>query len=595
MPFGAELQADGAVRFRLWAPAARRVELRLGARGAVSFPMAAVGDGWFEEITDAATAGTRYCYRIDDGICVPDPASRFQPDDVHGPSEVIDPLAFDWGADQWPDLPWEGAVLYELHVGTFSPGGDFRGVEARLDHLVDLGVTAIQLMPVADFPGARNWGYDGALPYAPDSRYGRPEALKRLVKAAHARGLLVLLDVVYNHFGPEGNYLHLYAPPFFDPARHTPWGAALNFAGEGSRWVRSYFIHNALYWLEEYRLDGLRLDAVHAVWDDSDPDILEELAAAVHNGPGSRRRRVHLVLENDNNAARYLRQGYRAQWNDDLHHALHVLLTGEVDGYYQDYADAPLRHLGRCLAEGFAYQGEPSGYRHGARRGAPSGDLPPSAFVAFLQNHDQVGNRAFGERLTELTAPAALRAATALLLLSPQPPLLFMGQEWGCRRRFPYFCDFGPDLAKAVTEGRRGEFARFAAFSDPAARARIPDPAAAGTFDAARLDLSEPWHGTAREWLEFHRQLLSLRQREIAPLVSRIVSGSGRWRELGTQGLEVRWRLIDGAELALLANLSDTPLDAAPGGGRRLYATHNAGGALPPWYVAWHLGPAGDP
>src|SRR6056297_327087 len=306
MPFGAEVQDDGSVRFALWAPGARQVELALeeGATAAL-LPLIAEPDGWFLLATDGAGPGSRYRFRIDGDLRVPDPASRYQPGDVHGPSEVVDPHAFEWRDDGWRGRPWEETVVYELHVGAFSAAGSFAAVAGRLDHLVELGVTAVELMPVAAFPGARNWGYDGVLPFAPDGSYGRPEALKSLVQEAHARGLMVFLDVVYNHFGPEGNYLHAYAPAFCTGRHHAPWGAAINFDGPDSATVRKYFDHNALYWLEEYHLDGLRLDAVHAIMDDSAPDVLEELAAAVAAGPG-RERHVHLVLENDDNAARYL-------------------------------------------------------------------------------------------------------------------------------------------------------------------------------------------------------------------------------------------------------------------------------------------------
>lgn len=589
MPFGAEMLCSGAVRFRLWAPRAQRVAVCLEGRGSDScIDMTPAGHGWFEQVCEGVSAGDLYRYRIDNDSVVPDPASRFQPKDVHGPSEVIDPTAFDWGKDEWLGRPWEEAIIYELHVGSFTPQGDFRGVEKHLDHLASLGVTAVELMPVGDFPGACNWGYDGVYPFAPDASYGRPEDLKHLVRKAHALGLMVFLDVVFNHFGPEGNYLNRYASRFFSTKHQTPWGQAINFDGEDSDRVRAFFVHNALYWLEEYRFDGLRLDAVHTIRDDSRPDILEELAAVIAAGPGARRQ-VHLVLENDNNAARYLTHGYRAQWNDDLHHVLHVLLTGEQDGYYIDYADRPLRRLGRCLAEGFDYQGERSTYREGRRRGETSAHLSPAAFVGFLQNHDQIGNRAFGERLGELTTPDALRAATTLVFLAPQPVLVFMGQEWGCRSAFPFFCDFGPELAASVVTGRRDEFMRFERFRDPAIRARIPDPQSPETFRAACLDWSEPQRAEGQRWLALHRELLALRRREIVPLIRRIGGHAGRWRLLREQGLEVVWRLSGGGELVLLANLTERGLSVNPPSGRRLFATHPQGELAPPWFVGWYL------
>jgi len=599
MPFGASVLPEGGVEFRLWAPAARNVQLcRYPSGREVQQAMAAQPDGWYTLTLPEAQAGDRYRYRIDGDLAVPDPASRFQPDDVHAASEVIDPDAFRWSDDTWRGRPWTEAVLYELHVGSFTPEGTFRAIIGKLDHLVSLGVTAIELMPVADFPGRRNWGYDGVLPFAPDACFGRPEDLKALVDTAHARGLMVFLDVVYNHFGPDGNYLHAYAPDFFTERHHTPWGAAINFDGNHSRTVRDFFIHNALYWLEEFHFDGLRLDAVHAILDDSTPDILEELAVAVRTGPGQRRA-VHLVLENDHNAAHYLtghvagRPGYDAQWNDDAHHALHVLVSGETAGYYSDYADDPIRHLGRCLTEGFAWQGEPSPYRDDAQRGEPSTQLPLTAFVNFLQNHDQVGNRAFGERLTVLAPEAALRAATIVLLLSPSPPLLFMGQEWGSVCPFPFFCDFHGDLAQAVTEGRRREFARFPAFQDPQARERIPDPNAEATFRSAVLDWPALDAHGHRAWLDLHRELLALRRQELVPRLDKGRPARARWDALSDRALRIEWVLDDGCRLTLLANLGprDVPAVLRPPG-RLLYASHSPTSThhrLPPWSVAWYL------
>lgn len=604
MPFGAMPLTHGGVRFRLWAPAARQVDLQLlgtGASAPATLPMVPEAEGWFGLTTELAAAGSRYQFRIDTGALVPDPATRFQPEDVHGPSEVI--AAGDWGWQDggWHGRPWQESVIYELHVGSFTPQGTFAGVQQRLEHLVRLGVSAIELMPVADFPGARNWGYDGTCLFAPDSRYGRPEELKALIDAAHGHGLMVFLDVVYNHFGPEGNYLHHYAPRFFTDRHHTPWGAAINYDGARSHWVREFFIHNALYWLEEYHFDGLRLDAVHAILDDSQPHILTELAQRVRQ-QFQDRRHIHLMLENDHNAAHYLERDnqdqprwYVAQWNDDIHHALHVLLTGESGGYYADYADDPVRHLGRCLGEGFAYQGEHSAYRDNRVRGEPSAQLPATAFVSFLQNHDQVGNRACGERIITLTQPERLRAALALLLLAPAPPLLFMGEEWGCTQPFPFFCDFGPELAPGVAEGRRQEFARFPRFSDEAARQAIPDPMDAHTFARAVLDWDRMDLPPQRHWLALYRELLALRRRELIPRLGRLAGRDQGCTRLGPHTLAAHWVLGDDSTLALLANLGDRPCTTRmPDTETLLYSTH-APGQLPAWSVAWYLHSPGTP
>jgi len=591
MPFGTRITPDG-VQFRLWAPGCERVGLCIaGVPHEPVLSMTACGDGWFELSVPDAGVGTRYRFEVGDGLRVPDPVSRSNPDDVHGASEVVDPAAFDWHDDAWRGRPWEEAVVYELHVGTFSPEGTFAGVIGRLDYLVELGVTAIELMPVADFPGTRNWGYDGALLFAPDSRYGRPEDLKALVQAAHAKGLMVLLDVVYNHFGPEGNYLHVYAKKFFTERHHTLWGAAINFDGADSRTVREFFIHNALYWLSEYHFDGLRLDAVHAIIDDSAPHILTELAARVHAAVGLGRR-VHLILENDANEARHLGAGrYAAQWNDDIHHALHVLAAGETDGYYADYADAPARHLGRCLTEGFAYQGEASAYRDRCARGEPSAQLPPQAFVSFLQNHDQVGNRAFGERIGQLAPAAAVRAAAAIYLLAPAVPMLFMGEEFAATTPFQFFCDFGGELRTAVTEGRRREFRKFARFADAATQAAIPDPNQEETFAASKLDWASLGDPERTDWLAYYRELLRLRRQVIVPRLRGMGGHAGTFETFAAAGLRASWHLGDGSTLRLLANLSGAAVGAAALAGETVFAlSGDAGqGVLAPWSVLWTL------
>jgi malto-oligosyltrehalose trehalohydrolase len=597
MPFGAELLEHG-VRFRLWAPAARRVDLLLESSSAPqAIDMQALPEGWFEVVSDAARAGSRYRFRIDARLEVADPASRFNPDDAHGASMVVDPCAFAWHDASWRGRPWHEAVLYELHVGTFTPAGTFAGVEERLDYLAELGVTVLELMPIADFPGARGWGYDGVLPYAPDAAYGTPAQLKSLIAAAHSRGLAMMLDVVYNHFGPEGNYLHQYAPGFFTDRHHTPWGAAINFDGAGSATVRDFFIHNALYWLEEYRFDGLRFDAVHAIMDDSEPHVVIELARKLRAGPRSERP-IYLVLENNANEARYLgapggAATHEAQWNDDVHHCLHVILTGETDGYYSDYAARPHALLCRSLAQGFAYQGEVSHYEGDKVRGEASAHLPPTAFVSFLQNHDQIGNRAHGDRVSTLvTSNAARLAAAALLLLAPAPPMLFMGEEWGALEPFPYFCDMSAELTVKIREGRRQEFARFGKFSDANA---LPDPAAIATFRAARLDWSKLTEPTHAHWLAQYRRLLAIRQRDIAPLIPAIRSGT--CMQLAQNGaFAVDWSLEEDSVLHLLANLTPaaTPI-VGRAAGRMIFATHpDIGSALSndelaPWSVTWLL------
>ena len=538
MPFGPRIADDGRTTFRLWAPRARAPRLAVDGRDPV--PMDASGGGWFEA-TVPAGPGTRYRFLLDDGTAVPDPASRSQPEGPHGPSELVDPAAYRWRHGEWPGRPFVESVFYELHVGTFTPEGTFAAAAGRLPYLADLGVTAVELMPVATFAGQHGWGYDGVLPYAPHPAYGRPDDLKAFVDAAHGHGLQVFLDVVYNHFGPDGNYLPLYAPVFTD--RHSsPWGQGINVDDEGGEWVRRFLIENAVYWIDEYMIDGLRLDAVHAIRDDGPLHVLSELARRVRSA--TRGREVHLVLENADNDADFLDDGsrdpelYDAQWNDDLHHAMHVAVTGEGGGYYADFA-ADETLLATSLASGFGRHGQerPAGGRH---PGKPSGHLPPTAFVSFLQNHDHVGNRALGERIDRTAGdPAKLRAAAAVLLLAPQIPLLFMGEEWAATAPFPFFCDFTGDLAEAVRKGRREEFAHFPEFSDPRVLEGMPDPVSRPTFLSAKLDWSEPLRPGHREVLAHVRELLAVRRKEIVPLAARIANG-GEAERLGDGALAVR-------------------------------------------------------
>ncbi len=564
---GAEIRPEGGVRFRLWAPAHERISLSIEPEGRL-VTMRGIGEGWHELTVDEAAAGTLYRFALPDGRKVPDPASRFQPQDVHGPSEVIDPAAYRWSDQGWTGRPWHEAVLYELHSGAFTEEGTFRAAIGRLDHLASLGVTALEIMPIADFPGRWNWGYDGVLPYAPDSSYGRPEDFKALIEAAHQRGIMVLLDVVYNHFGPEGNYLSTYAPAFFTKRHKTPWGDAVNYDGKQSRPVREFVIENALYWIEEFNLDGLRLDAVHAIEDDSPKHILTELAERVRARAVDRQ--VHLVLENEENEAKWLARGadgkplqYTAQWNDDVHHVLRTAATGEDKGYYADYL-GDTEKLGRALAEGFAYQGEMMAYR-GEPRGEPSAGLPPTAFIAFIQNHDQIGNRAFGERITAIASPEAVRAIAAVYLLLPQVPMLFMGEEWAASQPFPFFCDFGGDLANAVRKGRRKEFARFPEFKDEKVRERIPDPQAEATFASAKLRWDEIALEAHPAWLERYRSLLGVRRAEIVPRLASIGGHAAGFEIVGEEAVLVRWRIGGGEELRISPPKGPTPAPGKPG------------------------------
>ena len=554
--WGTTLLAPDRTRFRLWAPDAAAVALEVEGRAAL--PMQAEGEGW-HGVEAPAGAGARYRFRVSPDLAVPDPASRAQDGDVHDASIVVDPRAYTWQHAAWRGRPWHEAVVYELHAGAL---GGFDGVRAVLPRLADLGVTAIELMPIADFPGRRNWGYDGVLPYAPDAAYGPPEALKALVDAAHGLGLMVLLDVVYNHFGPDGAYLHAYAKRFFDEGIHTPWGAAIDFRQPA---VRAFFEENALFWLNEYRFDGLRLDAVHAIAEDAWLDVL---AARIRREIPDRH--IHLVLENEHNAARYLKPLglFDAQWNDDGHNVLHPLLTGEREGYYADFADEGAAKLATVLEQGFLFQGQHSDHR-GAPRGEPSGALPPTAFVLFLQNHDQVGNRAFGERLTRLADPDALAAATALLLLSPQIPLLFMGEEWGATAPFLFFTDHNAELAPLVREGRRREFARFAAFRDATTRARIPDPNADATFLVSVPDSAEAQHPPHDAILALHRALLSLRHARIVPHLpgARALYA----RTVGPAAVLARWRLGNGSVLTIACNLGSEPAAGPQAEGELLF------------------------
>jgi maltooligosyltrehalose trehalohydrolase len=523
--------------------------------------MQPAGSGWFC-LAHAARAGDAYSFILPDGLTVPDPASRAQSADVHGPSILVDHSHYAWGNPGWSNRPWHEAVIYEVHTGLC---GGFSGVRERLKSLKSLGITAIELMPIADFPGRHNWGYDGVLPYAPANAYGSPDDLKMLIDAAHGEGLMVFLDVVYNHFGPDGAYLHAYAKDFFDPEVHTPWGAAIDFKRAE---VESYFVENALMWLNEYRFDGLRFDAVHAI---SPASFLPVLAASIRQRA---ERNVHLILEHEGNESALLRGPlsgrFDAQWADDWHHCVHVLLTGEREGYYESFAETPASQLARAMAEGFVFQGEVSPH-HGVPRGQYSADLPSTAFVICLQNHDQIGNRAMGERLPTLADPAALRAATALLLLSPQIPMLFIGEEWGSRTPFLFFTDHNEELAEKIRDGRRREFAHFAAFSDEGRRAQIPDPNDPQTFAASVPPADEADAPENAAMLAYYKKLLALRHAHVIP-------GISDCRSMGAQALSAQavmgaWRLGDAKILTLAANFDDKPVAFTPPAGRLVFTS----------------------
>lgn len=587
--FGTQITPTG-VRFRLWAPGARAVSLKTYDPPRI-LPMFPTGRGWYEVEADGAGAGTLYRFVLNDGSEVPDPASRFQPEGVDGPSEVVDPRAYHWRDAGWRGRPWVETIFYELHVGTFTKAGTYQAAMERLGDLVDLGITAIQLMPIAEFPGRWNWGYDGAMLFAPHARYGRPEELKAFIDAAHQLGLTVFLDVVYNHFGPKGNYLSVYAPLMTD--KHaTPWGPAVNFDDEGSHMIRDMVLANARYWLNEYRFDGLRFDAVHEIMDNGPRHMLQDLAEQLRGATDGRH--IHLVAENSLNQAGWLKRRadgtptlYTAQWSDDIHHAMHAALTGERHWYYADFAGR-LDLLGRSLAEGMAWQGEflEHEQRH---KGEPSAHLPPTAFVSFAQNHDQTGNRPFGERLSHLVPREAARAAAAIVLLSPQIPLVFMGEEWATSAPFAFFSDVGDDLAEAIRESRRAELKDFVAAAEGS---DIPDPMAESTFNLCKLRWDEREKEEHAEFLRLYRRLVRLRKEQIIPRLHDIGGNAGTWRRMGEGAIEVKWTLGDGSPLTLIANLSPEPVD-----GVELWAEDHlwlegfaTGNTLAPWSVMFRLG-----
>jgi 1,4-alpha-glucan branching enzyme/maltooligosyltrehalose trehalohydrolase len=562
MPFGARLRdGAGGVGFRLWAPAARRAEVAIetGTSQPELHPAQADGKGLWECVVPHAAAGTRYRWRIDGELLVPDPASRHNPEGPHAPSNVVDPNQFDWD-EGWAGRPWAETVLYELHVGTFTPEGTFAAAAERLQQLAATGITAVELMPVADFAGRFGWGYDGVLPYAPHHAYGTPDDLKRFVQQAHRLGLMVFLDVVYNHFGPEGNYLHAYAPGFFSKTKSSPWGAAINFDGPDSGPVREFFIHNALYWVQEYRFDGLRLDAVHAISDDSKVHILQELSERVRTATAGRH--VHLVLENEDNGYRHLAPApmhgcYDGQWNDDFHHVVHVAMTGETQRYYHDYGESTMDLLARCFTHGMIFEGsrrKEGGARQVVEAAPPQ---PLSALVNFAHNHDQVGNRARGERLSELVPREAALLPTLLALLTPAIPMLFFGEEWGAPEPFLYFADWEGELREAVRAGRRREFGHEDAND-------LPDPCSEETFAASRPDPARARSPQGAARLAEVKAALAARRKWIAPRHGQLLTGRHSAQRLGERGLSVQWRYEDGRMLCLELNLGPDALQVEP-------------------------------
>lgn len=561
---GARVTAEG-VEYCVWAPDHRTLSVRVERADGSSETLALEqrDDGYFFGHDERGRAGDRYWFVTADGQARPDPASRFQPDGVHGPSECIDPAAYAWRTPLRRH-PWTGGAIYELHVGAFTSEGTFQAAISRLDHLRDLGVVALELMPVADFPGRWNWGYDGVALYAPARVYGRPDDLRALVDAAHERGLAVILDVVYNHLGPDGNCLPHYGAEYFHPTRLTPWGKAFNFDGARSRPVRDFFAGNASYWLDEFRIDGLRLDAVHAIEDQSPRHLTAEIAAAVHARGG------FVIAEDERNLASPLRgpEAGRldAVWADDFHHQVRVALTGIRDSYFANYSGTPSA-LAQTLREGWFYAGQPYPSGGGRPRGEPAGDLPPACFIHCLENHDQVGNRAIGERLGQLVSPAALRAASALLCLSPYAPLLFMGQEWAASTPFLYFTDHAGALGREVTEGRRREFA-----DHWTAAENVPDPQAQETFLASKLRWKELGQRAPAAIFALYRECL--RQRNA--WLGREVTARGHW-EAGTleRAIVLRYRGKTGPDRLVVSALhgptrlalADDPLTRAPAHG----------------------------
>ena len=572
----------GATTFTVWAPNARTLGLRVHTGSAAGdHSLARDERGVFTTTIPGVHPGDDYAYRIDGGVERPDPVSRWQPDGVHGPSRVVDPDAFAWTDQAWKGIEMPDFVIYELHVGTFTPAGTFDAIIPRLAALRELGVTVIELMPIAQFPGERNWGYDGVQLYAPQNSYGGPDALKRLVNAAHAEGLAVALDVVYNHVGPEGNYLAEFGP-YFTHVYRTPWGPAVNYDGPHSDEVRHFIIENACYWVREFHVDALRLDAIHGIFDFRAVHLTEALTERVHRTATTLGRRVQIIAESDLNDPRLLRPvevgGYAmdAQWSDDFHHAVHVALTGERAGYYQGFAEhGDIRAIADALARRFVFQGQYASHRQ-REHGAPAGDVSAEHFVVYLQNHDQVGNRAAGERLGALVSPRAREVGAALLLLAPYVPLIFMGEEYGEPSPFLYFVSHADrDLVESVRRGRRREFESFGWEGE------VPDPQAIETFERSRIHFELGREGAHAAVRAMYRELLAIRRAEPAlrPGAARITVRS----DAGARWIAMRLDAPPARSLLALFNLGaeacQIPLSDADGAGwHARFATQPSGG-----------------
>ena len=572
--WGAEYISDDVVRFRVWAEGQKNLTLRLNDN---DIPMAASGNGWFQAEVPGIRHGAEYQFVLQDGMTVPDPASRAQKGDVNGPSVVIDHRRYAHVNRGWKGRPWEETVIYELHMGTFTPEGTFRGAIDKLPYLAELGITQLEVMPVSQFGGSRGWGYDGVLLYAPHAAYGTPEDFHAFIDAAHGLGLSVVLDIVLNHFGPEGNYLPLLSPAFFDADRMTPWGNGIAYEREP---VRQYITEAPLYWLTEYRLDGLRFDAIDQIKDTSDRHILEEIAEKIREAIPHRH--VHLTTEDSRNVI-FLHprdeQGntplFTAEWNDDFHNAAHVFATGETHAYYQDFAFEPEKKFARALAEGFVYQGEVS-LQTGQSRGVECHTQPPPFFVDFIQNHDQTGNRAQGERLITLAGAEKTRVLLATLLLSPHIPLLFMGEEFGETHPFLFFTDFHGELAKAVREGRAKEFIGHAGHDEA-----VPDPNDLNTFVRSTLDWDKPSQEEGKSWLRFTRSLLTLRHRHIVPLLRQGGTVEGKILHTAHGRVAVSWQFLQGT-LSLALNIGKKPAPMPELAGETLFSWPETGDVLTP-------------